>query len=85
MDGKTLTFPLSPPPGYLQCIDSATASQVEKYTLQIQTLSYSQAIHLVTGSESAVPEGCAVAIASDKCTVHLLLKVRVIIIHKVTS
>ncbi|XP_026795850.3 valine--tRNA ligase [Pangasianodon hypophthalmus] len=59
---------------YLQCIDSATASLVDKYSLQIQTLSYSQAIHPVTGSESAIPEGCAVAIASDKCTVHLLLK-----------
>ncbi|GAA6097267.1 valine--tRNA ligase, partial [Tachysurus ichikawai] len=59
---------------YLQCIDSATAALVEKYTLQIQTLSYSQTIHLVIGSDSAVPQGCAVAIASDKCTVHLLLK-----------
>ncbi|KAM9488338.1 valine--tRNA ligase [Clarias gariepinus] len=62
------------PDCYLQCIDSATASLVKKYSLQIQTLSYSQAIHLVTGSEQAIPEGCAVAIASDKCTIHLVLK-----------
>ncbi|TSR27787.1 Valine--tRNA ligase [Bagarius yarrelli] len=59
---------------YLQCIDSATVSLVEKYILQLQTLSYSQAIYPVTGRESAIPEGCAVAIASDKCTVHLMLK-----------
>lgn len=71
---KTISFL---PSGYLQCIDSATAFLVEKYSLQIQTLSYSQAIHPVTGSERAIPEGCAVAIASDKCTVHLMLKVRV--------
>uniref|UniRef100_A0A8C6V2Q8 Valine--tRNA ligase n=1 Tax=Neogobius melanostomus TaxID=47308 RepID=A0A8C6V2Q8_9GOBI len=58
---------------YLQCIDSATVSLVEKYSLQIQTLSYSQAVIPVTGSEP-VPGGCAVAIASDRCTVHLMLK-----------
>uniref|UniRef100_A0A4W4E5E8 Valine--tRNA ligase n=1 Tax=Electrophorus electricus TaxID=8005 RepID=A0A4W4E5E8_ELEEL len=59
---------------YLQFIDAATASLVEKYSLQIQTLSYSQAIHPITADDSSIPEGCAVAIASDKCTVHLLLK-----------
>uniref|UniRef100_A0A8B9KGR3 valine--tRNA ligase n=1 Tax=Astyanax mexicanus TaxID=7994 RepID=A0A8B9KGR3_ASTMX len=59
---------------YLQCIDSATVSLVEKYSLQIQTLSYSQAVHPVSGGDSAIPEGCAVAIASDKCSVHLMLK-----------
>lgn len=61
--------------GYLQCIDSATASLVQKYSLQIQTLSYSQAIIPLTATEP-VPEGCAVAIASDRCTVNLMLKVR---------
>ncbi|KAI4890325.1 hypothetical protein NFI96_018351 [Prochilodus magdalenae] len=59
---------------YLQCIDPATVSLVEKYSLQIQTLSYSQAVHPVTGGDSAIPVGCAVAIASDKCSVHLMLK-----------
>lgn len=53
---------------------------VQEYSLQIQTLSYSQSVHAVTaaagGPDGAVPEGCAVAIASDRCTVHLLLKVR---------
>uniref|UniRef100_W5LEP7 valine--tRNA ligase n=1 Tax=Astyanax mexicanus TaxID=7994 RepID=W5LEP7_ASTMX len=69
---------------YLQCIDSATVSLVEKYSLQIQTLSYSQAVHPVSGGDSAIPEGCAVAIASDKCSVHLMLKVRAFITQKVT-
>lgn len=61
--------------GYLQCIDPATVSLVQKFSLQIQTLSYSQAIIPLTASEP-VPEGCAVAIASDRCTVNLMLKVR---------
>ncbi|KAI1885756.1 hypothetical protein AGOR_G00207080 [Albula goreensis] len=62
---------------YLQCIDSDTGALVQKYSLQIQTLSYSQSIHAVTGADGdsgAIPEGCAVAIASDRCTIHLLLK-----------
>ncbi|XP_023278259.1 valine--tRNA ligase-like [Seriola lalandi dorsalis] len=60
-------------PGYLECIDSATVSLVQKYSLQIQTLSYSQAIIPLTANQP-VPEGCAVAIASDRCTVNLMLK-----------
>ncbi|KAJ8392935.1 hypothetical protein AAFF_G00071390 [Aldrovandia affinis] len=62
---------------YLQCIDSDTVALLHNYSLQIQTLSYSQSVHAVTGAEGdqgAIPEGCAVAIASDRCTVHLLLK-----------
>ncbi|XP_028327250.1 valine--tRNA ligase-like isoform X1 [Gouania willdenowi] len=58
---------------YLQCSDSETASMVQKYSLQIETLSYSQAVVPLT-SNQAVPQGCAVAIASDRCTVNLLLK-----------
>lgn len=61
-------------PGYLQCIDSATVSLVQKYSLQIQTLSYSQAVIPVTATQPG-PDGCAVAIASDRCTVNLMLKV----------
>uniref|UniRef100_A0A8C2KPR9 Valine--tRNA ligase n=1 Tax=Cyprinus carpio TaxID=7962 RepID=A0A8C2KPR9_CYPCA len=59
---------------YLQCIDPDTAALVQTYSLQIQTLSYSQAIYPVVGGDSTIPQGCAVAIASDKCTVHLMLK-----------
>lgn len=62
-------------PGYLQCIDAATVSQVQKYSLPIQTLSYSQAV-IAVAAEQPVPGGCAVAIASDRCTVNLMLKVR---------
>uniref|UniRef100_A0A3P9PD96 Valine--tRNA ligase n=1 Tax=Poecilia reticulata TaxID=8081 RepID=A0A3P9PD96_POERE len=58
---------------YLQCIDAATVSLLQKYSLQIQTLSYSQAVIPLT-AEQPVPEGCAVAIASDRCTVNLMLK-----------
>uniref|UniRef100_A0A3Q3F1S8 Valine--tRNA ligase n=1 Tax=Labrus bergylta TaxID=56723 RepID=A0A3Q3F1S8_9LABR len=58
---------------YLQCIDSSTASLVQKYSLQVQTLSYSQAVIPLTANQP-VPEGCAVAIASDRCTVNLMLK-----------
>uniref|UniRef100_H3CRE9 Valine--tRNA ligase n=1 Tax=Tetraodon nigroviridis TaxID=99883 RepID=H3CRE9_TETNG len=58
---------------YLQCTDSATVSLVQKYSLQIQTLSYSQAVIPLTAPQAA-PEGCAVAIASDRCTVNLMLK-----------
>uniref|UniRef100_A0A3B5AMM4 Valine--tRNA ligase n=1 Tax=Stegastes partitus TaxID=144197 RepID=A0A3B5AMM4_9TELE len=58
---------------YLQCTDSATVSLVQKYSLQIQTLSYSQAIIPLVANQP-VPEGCAVAIASDRCTVNLMLK-----------
>ncbi|CAG6014988.1 unnamed protein product [Menidia menidia] len=58
---------------YLQCIDAATVSLVQKYNLQIQTLSYSQAVIPLTAGQ-LVPEGCAVAIASDRCTVNLMLK-----------
>lgn len=63
-----------PPSGYLQCTDSATVSLVQKYSLQIQTLSYSQAVVPLMATQPA-PEGCAVAIASDRCTVNLMLKV----------
>uniref|UniRef100_A0AAQ4QIX4 Valine--tRNA ligase n=1 Tax=Gasterosteus aculeatus aculeatus TaxID=481459 RepID=A0AAQ4QIX4_GASAC len=58
---------------YLQCIDAATVSQVQKYSLPIQTLSYSQAV-IAVAAEQPVPGGCAVAIASDRCTVNLMLK-----------
>ncbi|XP_061919856.1 valine--tRNA ligase isoform X1 [Entelurus aequoreus] len=58
---------------YLQCRDSSTVSLVQNYNLQIQTLSYSQAV-IPLSAEQSVPGGCAVAIASDRCTVNLMLK-----------
>ena len=73
-----LNVPCNPtrfPSGYLQCVDSATVALVQKYRMQIQTLSYSQAVIPLLATQPA-PEGCAVAIASDRCTVNLMLKVR---------
>ncbi|XP_072317796.1 valine--tRNA ligase [Eucyclogobius newberryi] len=58
---------------FLQCIDSSTVALVEKYSLQIQTLSYSREVVPVAAAQP-VPDGCAVAIASDRCTVNLVLK-----------
>lgn len=64
----------APVPGYLQCADAAAISLVQTSNVQIQTLSYSQAV-IPLSAEQAVPAGCAVAIASDRCTVNLMIKV----------
>ncbi|XP_057691094.1 valine--tRNA ligase [Corythoichthys intestinalis] len=58
---------------YLQCADSATVSLVETCGVQIQTLSYCQAV-VPLSAEQPAPSGCAVAIASDRCTVNLMIK-----------
>ncbi|XP_049587384.1 valine--tRNA ligase isoform X2 [Syngnathus scovelli] len=58
---------------YLQCADGATLFLVQTSSAQIQTLSYSQAV-IALSAEQAVPAGCAVAIASDRCTVNLMIK-----------
>ncbi|XP_061632119.1 valine--tRNA ligase isoform X1 [Phyllopteryx taeniolatus] len=58
---------------YLQCADSATVSLVQTSNVQIQTLSYCQAV-IPLSAEQVVPAGCAVAIASDRCTVNLMIK-----------
>ncbi|XP_058864914.1 valine--tRNA ligase [Acipenser ruthenus] len=57
---------------YLQCLDAETVAVVKQYSPYIQTLSSSQTVNTLQSGEP--PAGCAVAIASDKCTVHLLLK-----------
>ncbi|KAH0630441.1 hypothetical protein JD844_013470 [Phrynosoma platyrhinos] len=58
---------------YLQCLDSETVEAVTQCSEYICTLSSSKQV-LVLEPGKAPPSGCAVAIASDKCTVHLLLK-----------
>ncbi|XP_066470749.1 valine--tRNA ligase [Tiliqua scincoides] len=58
---------------YLQCLDSETAEAVTRCSEYIRTLSSSMQVLVLTPGK-APPPGCAVAIASDKCTVHLLLK-----------
>uniref|UniRef100_A0A670HVP5 Valine--tRNA ligase n=1 Tax=Podarcis muralis TaxID=64176 RepID=A0A670HVP5_PODMU len=58
---------------FLQCLDPGTARSVSCCSSYIRTLSSSNQV-LVLEPGQAPPPGCAVAIASDKCTVHLLLK-----------
>ncbi|XP_061475249.1 valine--tRNA ligase [Rhineura floridana] len=58
---------------YLQCLDSKTVEAVTRCSEYIRTLSSSKQM-LVLEPGRVPPSGCAVAIASDKCTVHLLLK-----------
>ncbi|XP_054834298.1 valine--tRNA ligase [Eublepharis macularius] len=58
---------------YLQCLDSETAAAVACCSEYIRTLSSSKQV-LVLEPTQVPPPGCAVAIASDRCTVHLLLK-----------
>uniref|UniRef100_A0A8C4REL5 Valine--tRNA ligase n=1 Tax=Erpetoichthys calabaricus TaxID=27687 RepID=A0A8C4REL5_ERPCA len=57
---------------YLQCLDSETVAVVTQFIPCIQTLSSSNTVSAFKDGEP--PAGCAVAIASDKCTVNLLLK-----------
>ncbi|XP_067319433.1 valine--tRNA ligase [Anolis sagrei] len=58
---------------YLQCLDAETAAAVAHCSEYIRTLSSSKQVFILEPGKAA-PSGCAVAIASDKCTVHLLLK-----------
>ncbi|KAG8127725.1 putative Valine--tRNA ligase protein, partial [Naja naja] len=59
--------------GYLQCLDLQTAEAVTRCSGYICILSSSKQV-LVLEPGKVPPPGCAVAIASDKCIVHLLLK-----------
>nr|XP_033772878.1 valine--tRNA ligase isoform X1 [Geotrypetes seraphini]XP_033772879.1 valine--tRNA ligase isoform X1 [Geotrypetes seraphini]XP_033772880.1 valine--tRNA ligase isoform X1 [Geotrypetes seraphini] len=58
---------------YLTCLDGDTAARVSQYSDYIQALSSSRSMHVLQGEETP-PAGCAVGIASDKCTVNLALK-----------
>ncbi|KAL7986350.1 hypothetical protein Chor_011516 [Crotalus horridus] len=58
---------------YLQCLDLQTAETVTRCSEYICILSSSKQV-LVLEPGQVPPSGCAVAIASDKCIVHLLLK-----------
>uniref|UniRef100_A0A674J445 valine--tRNA ligase n=1 Tax=Terrapene triunguis TaxID=2587831 RepID=A0A674J445_9SAUR len=60
---------------FLQCLDSGAADAASRCSAYIRSLSSSGLVR-VLGPGEAPPAGCAVAVASDKCTVHLLLKVR---------
>ncbi|XP_019342548.2 valine--tRNA ligase [Alligator mississippiensis] len=58
---------------FLQCRDRGTAQLAAQVSGYIRTLASCQAVQTL-GPGEAAPGGCAVAIASDRCTVHLLLK-----------
>ncbi|XP_051899717.1 valine--tRNA ligase [Pristis pectinata] len=57
---------------YLKCLDQSTAALVSSFTSYIQTLSSCKAVTVLVDEDC--PTGCAVAIASDRCSVHLMLK-----------
>ncbi|XP_041068393.1 valine--tRNA ligase [Carcharodon carcharias] len=57
---------------YLTCSDESTAALVSLFSSYIQTLSSSKSVTALVHEEC--PAGCALAIASDRCTVHLMLK-----------
>uniref|UniRef100_A0A8D0GR20 valine--tRNA ligase n=1 Tax=Sphenodon punctatus TaxID=8508 RepID=A0A8D0GR20_SPHPU len=59
--------------GFLQCLDADTVVAVCRCSEYIRILSSSNLVSVLPPGQ-APPAGCAVAIASDKCTVHLLLK-----------
>uniref|UniRef100_A0A8C8VKB1 Valine--tRNA ligase n=1 Tax=Pelusios castaneus TaxID=367368 RepID=A0A8C8VKB1_9SAUR len=58
---------------FLQCLDPDTANAASSCSTYIRVLSSSGHVR-VLGPGEAPPTGCAVAVASEKCTVHLLLK-----------
>ncbi|XP_044838471.1 valine--tRNA ligase-like [Mauremys mutica] len=58
---------------FLQCLDSGAGDAASRCSAYIRSLSSSGLVR-VLGPGEAPPAGCAVAVASDKCTVHLLLK-----------
>ncbi|KAG6921055.1 valyl-tRNA synthetase, partial [Chelydra serpentina] len=66
-------YPSTQQPGFLQCVDAGAADAARRCSAYIGCLSSSGLVR-VLGPGEAPPAGCAVAVASDKCTVHLLLK-----------
>ncbi|XP_067865559.1 valine--tRNA ligase [Heterodontus francisci] len=57
---------------YLTCSDESTAALVSLFSSYIQTLSSSKSVTILVNEDC--PAGCALTIASDRCTVHLMLK-----------
>uniref|UniRef100_A0A8U7NGU7 Valine--tRNA ligase n=1 Tax=Corvus moneduloides TaxID=1196302 RepID=A0A8U7NGU7_CORMO len=75
LGGLWAPTPLTPPVplGFLQCPDPAWGSRARRYRGLLRALGGVGAVRLLGGGEGP-PQGCAVAVASDRCTVHLLLK-----------
>ncbi|XP_067830029.1 valine--tRNA ligase [Heptranchias perlo] len=57
---------------YLKCSDESTAALVRQFSSDIQTLSSSKSVTILVNEDS--PNGCALALASDRCSVNLMLK-----------
>ncbi|XP_062454524.1 valine--tRNA ligase-like isoform X1 [Rhea pennata] len=63
----------SKPDCFLQCPAAEWAARAHSCSGYIRTLASCGALRVLEPGESP-PPGCAVAVASDRCTVHLLLK-----------
>lgn len=59
---------------YIKCSDESTLKTVTKYKLEIATFANCSKVELA--DTSSTPTGCAILSVSDKCQVHLLLKVK---------
>lgn len=60
---------------YIKCSDENTTDIVTKFKLEISTFANCSKVELT--DSSGMPSGCAILSVSDKCQVHLLLKVRI--------
>lgn len=60
---------------YLRCTDSATAKALADYAETVKTLSSSGEVSILLNETP--PVGCAMQTASEKCEVHMLLRVGV--------
>lgn len=58
---------------YIQCSDEITLEIATKFKEEITTFANCSKVELV--DSSCMPTGCAILSISDKCQVHLLLKV----------
>lgn len=58
---------------FIKCADESTLETVSKFKLEIATFANCSKVELA--NTSSTPSGCAILSVSDKCQVHLLLKV----------
>lgn len=58
---------------YIICSDENTLTTVTKFKLEIATFANCSKVELANASST--PTGCAILSISDKCQVHILLKV----------
>lgn len=58
---------------YIKCSDQSTLEIVSKFKVEISTFANCSKVELI--NESSTLAGCAILSVSDKCQVHLLLKV----------